>query len=366
MHMASKMYDRVEFDNSYKNKNYEEYKEFVRIAALLHDIGHGPFSHTYESVLSHINPDMSQIHEEIGMELIKNDGEINDHLGKTKHEIAHILEGTGRPNRKYPLLSSIVSGNLDADKLDYFARDSYHLGVKYGVVDTDRILHVLRKDRTGKHIGVHLKGNHVLNSYRMARYLIATQIYSHHTRLAADQMFIAASKIAFDDEHVLDRDDFTFGSKSFLQCHTNLDDSSFVHMIMSHDNANVSKLILANIQQRRLLKPCLTLPSKTLKDGTVKDQILDTKTILDDASTQIRKSLHLAPHELIVYKSDIPIKLFNKSDIMILDDEGKEPDTAPISPIQADLGILNYYVFGIAKKRSQIREKFVKMVPFSQ
>jgi len=347
MHMAGRMCDQLELD--------VESKRLARLAALLHDIGHGPFSHTFEKILEELNPGKAHIHEFVGRKMIREDGEISDCLGDTRHTIAAILEGPGKLNKQYSLISSIVSGNLDADKLDYFARDSYNLGVKYGVVDTERILHVLRHDEDKMHLGVHPKGIPALDSYRLARYMIGKQIYAHRVRLAADQMFYCAVDAAFG-EKVLERQDFDVESGSFLEFYKGLDDSSFVHKIMGHENSSLSREILDNIKRRRLLKTCYQSSVVNTAADSRGRQVLDPAKVLSKAATEIRERLGLRSHEVVMHESDLEIRLFKNDAFLVFDDQGKPREIGDYSPLQTSTSVLSYYVFGIASRREEITQ----------
>lgn len=345
MHVTGRMCDQLELD--------AESKRLARLAALLHDIGHGPFSHTFEKVLEGLNPGKSHIHEFVGRKMIREDGEISDCLGDTRHTIASILEGPSKLNKRHSLISSMVSGNLDADKLDYFARDSHSLGVKYGVVDTERILHVLRHDEQKMHLGVHPKGIPALDSYRLARYMIGKQVYTHRVRLAADQMFYCAVDAAFD-EKVLDKHDFDVESGSFLEFYKSLDDSAFVHKIMWHENSSLSREILGNIRKRKLLKTCYQGSVVNTATDYKGRQVLNPTEVLGSAAAEIRERLDLRDHEVVMHESDLEIRLFKNDAFLVFDDRGKPHEVGDYSPLKTTVSVLSYYVFGIANKREEI------------
>lgn len=351
MHLAGRMCDQLGIVG--------EDKRLARLSALLHDIGHGPFSHTFESVMESVNPGKAHIHEHIGRMIIRDDPEIADCLGDARNDIVAILEGKYKIGRQRPLVSSIVSSNLDADKLDYFARDSYNLGVKYGVVDTERILHVLRHGEDRTLLGVHPKGVPVLDSYRLARYMIGKQIYTHHVRLAADQMFLCAVDAAFN-EGVLDKRDFDVDSDSFLEIYKSLDDASFVHKIMSDKRSRESSEILDAIRRRKLLKTCYHGSAVNTATDFRDRQILDTPAVLRSAAADIRDSIGLRDHELVVHESDLPIRLFRNDDFLVCDDQGNTRLVGDLSPVQVASSALSYYVFGLADRRDEITRELAK------
>ena len=165
----------------------------VGVAALLHDIGHGPFSHTLE-YLMHLRTgkDHVQITKEIinGERLLEDceyDVTIKEILlnnGISPHEVIDVLEG----KKKY--LSEIIHGSLDADQIDYLMRDAYYTGVAYGVIDSERIIQTMKIFNDG--IVFERKGVSALESMLVARELMYSSVYLHKTVRIAELMLIRA------------------------------------------------------------------------------------------------------------------------------------------------------------------------------
>ncbi len=154
----------------------------VKLAILLHDIGHGPFSHTLEQI---IVPDLT--HEDLSLLFIR---ELNRQTGGKLDLALQIV--TGQYPKKF--LHQLVSSQLDMDRLDYLSRDSFFTGVAEGTISTDRIIHMLTvcKDE----LVVESKGIYSIEKFLVARRLMYWQVYLHKTVLSADQMLIHLLKRA--------------------------------------------------------------------------------------------------------------------------------------------------------------------------
>ncbi len=147
------------------------------LAILLHDIGHGPFSHALEH---HIVHDIS--HEEITLMFMK---ELNSEFDNKLETAISIFENS------YPrkFLHQLVSGQLDMDRLDYLMRDSFYTGVSEGVISTDRILKMLTV--VDDELAVELKGIYSIEKFIVARRLMYWQVYYHKTVLAVEYMLVS-------------------------------------------------------------------------------------------------------------------------------------------------------------------------------
>ncbi len=240
LHVATRMAKQLRID--------DEDIINLRYAALLHDIGHGPFSHVFEAPIRDINgSDFS--HEEITRRIIQEDQEINPILNNNTEDIIALLSEDHND-----LLHQIISGNIDADKMDYLRRDSYHSGVTYGNFDLERILFTLRKKKSRERgdLTIHEKGMDAVESFRLARFLMYAQVYYHHTNVVANGMLQRAINIAFRDA-IISTDKIRTSNNSFLQNYLSLDDARLLSLILSNLDSNAA-ILVKKLERRDLFK----------------------------------------------------------------------------------------------------------------
>lgn len=152
----------------------------ARAAALLHDVGHGPFSHVMEKVLGfHHESWTVQV-------LLSNDTAINlllrSHSPDLPERVASIIEGKFQP----AALGQLVSSQLDVDRMDYLLRDSLMTGAKYGAYDLEWIINSLSIDDEGDRVYVGAQGVYAVEAYLQARYYMFRQVYFHRTLRSAE------------------------------------------------------------------------------------------------------------------------------------------------------------------------------------
>jgi len=235
MYLAGKV---LENPNISRVANDEE-AEITRIAALLHDVGHGPFSHVFEHLLVR---DLDRTHEDITSWLVEK-SEIADKLSKLGYrpeEVAKLAVGKlHKPGRAF--LDQVISSAVDVDKQDFIVRDTYHTGAEYGFIDVYRLIHAL--DVLGENLAVELGALSALESFIIARIESFKSIYFHRVGRAAQIMLATAMEKANEElgltkfktpEAYMEMDDYTVWS-AIKKC-------------------SKSRSIVENLERRRMLK----------------------------------------------------------------------------------------------------------------
>lgn len=207
MHVATRLYDSIVerakpilvSDLSYdeRGNGFERDRLLVRLTALLHDVGHSPFSHAAEKLFPPKGDGTARYkHEDYSAAIIRThlreaieQHPLNQNYRLTADDIADLLEGNTRAGRALFWLD-LISGQMDADRIDYLLRDSLHTGVSYGRFDWQRLINsvavVPRVDQGGLRLGVSEGGFHAAEGLVLARYFMFTQVYFHKTRVAFD------------------------------------------------------------------------------------------------------------------------------------------------------------------------------------
>ena len=235
MYLAGKV---LESPNISRVVNDEEVN-VCRVSALLHDTGHGPFSHVFEQLLI---KDLEKTHEDITSWIIEK-SEVGDKLSEMSFKPQEVAElAVGKLHKQgRAFLDQIISSSVDVDKQDFIVRDTYHTGAEYGFIDVFRLIHAL--DVLGENLAVELGALSALEAFMIARIESFKSIYFHRVGRAAQIMLATAMEKANNElgltafkspEEYLALDDYTVWS-ALKKC-------------------KASKSIIADLEQRRMLK----------------------------------------------------------------------------------------------------------------
>jgi HD superfamily phosphohydrolase len=230
LHLATRILAKLGLDHEIST----EAKTAVRCAALLHDIGHGAFSHVLETILDFHHENftieaVSSSETEVGRAL-------RDFSADLPENVADIIRGEFCP----VALAQLVSSQLDVDRMDYLLRDSLMTGAKYGVYDLEWIIKSLKIDEANDRLYVSARGVYAVEDYLQARYYMFRQVYFHRTLRSAENilrsLFRRALHLFQSGKDVWHASGTPFekilkGEKLSLREHLELDDSDVIFHI---------------------------------------------------------------------------------------------------------------------------------------
>lgn len=183
-HLLNRVFDEVPGAQAIREKE----KLVVKIAGLLHDIGHGPFSHTFEKVLN-LNEDKDYpfSHEYYTCAIISDETtEINQILKKYQIDIEQVTNIIKKDRSKCPKYQiQLVSSQLDCDRMDYLMRDAYFTGAKYGAIDLDWVISQMIIDKKNG-IVFNYRALSAIENYLITRFHMYLQVYFHKSSIFFD------------------------------------------------------------------------------------------------------------------------------------------------------------------------------------
>jgi len=282
MHLAGLM-----AENPYLSKHFndDEY-QMIRIAALLHDVGHGPFSHIFEHLLVKF---LSKTHEDINVWVVQK-SELKDiirKLGFDANEVAKLSVGwLHKPNRAF--MDQIIRSAVDVDKLDFVVRDTYHTGAQYGYVDVLRLIQTL--DVLDQNLAVDLGALSALESFILARVESFKSIYFHRVGRAVQLMLAMAMEEAKDELGLIDF--------KTTEEYLSFDDYTVWTMLKK---SKKSKKTIENLERRRLLK-CAYDRTFYVRDKTVSN-LFSHEEIRNQLRDRIAAMAKVDPQAVVI---DVP------------------------------------------------------------
>ena len=322
----------------------------IRFTALLHDVGHGPFSHVSEHLLDENAPDKDQvrekIHEKITVDIIRTDSEINEILSSDERDfVISMIEEQGTWNWQ----RDIVSSELDADKMDYLLRDSYFAGVKYGLYDLEKLIEAFFiSENSVTPLAIKSTAIYALEQLLLARYHMTQQVYWHRVSLISNEMIIRGITLAIDGnnpemtklyrypEKNNEESDQNYEQrkKGFIQNYLDYYDEKVIDILKNDPDEEVpaeTKEIFGQLYNRKLFKMISELRFKDERDVLLHSRLnamLGNKQQKRQCEAEIAEHLGLNPAYVIVSKPPIrtqnygiPTNLLNPEAIMIFDED---------------------------------------------
>ena len=314
-HIAGRAFDSLKQNSEELGEDFQENdvdRATLRMAALLHDVGHAPFSHALEGVLG-------SVHEKYSKALVK--ACFEDILSEEDVDVDtvnNLIDGDPYPDKPY--LSKIISGQLDVDRLDYLLRDSYYAGVSYGKYDLDRIITQLAV--VDNKFVVLDGGYEAVEQMIFARYQMYQQVYFHKTKRVFELMLRKCGEILGDEIDYPDPSKIEDRSRveDYMRC----DDRWFLNSVFESTDSRVSAI--ADMIKRR--KPYKEVYSSVTyrKEGIREpsDLISELETIQTGLQNNL-ESLGIEDHEFLPDESSRSIyKLMPDYSISDTEDEAGE------------------------------------------
>lgn len=308
LHIATRMANQLGIS--------DEDLKILRYAALLHDIGHGPFSHVFEAILKKVNKSPIS-HERITQRLIQ-ESDILSILGDTSDQVIEMFS-----ENNDSIIYQILSSNLDADKIDYLRRDGFHIGVAYGTFDLERILHTLGTVESGgkRFLCTLWKGADALDNFRLSRYLMHIQVYQHHTSLIAQRMLVRSVEVAYRDD-AIEKSYFDVDSAEFLNKFIELDDARLISLLSTSSSQKVNDFA-QRIETRNLFKRGFDVPMDQVEDPILRANLFKehSQEKIREIETAIAEIGGVDPDYIIVNTTKIENVLFKSSYAQIMNDK---------------------------------------------
>lgn len=281
----------------------------VQAAAMLHDVGHGPFSHTADPLY---RDHLKKTHEEVSVEVVGTKA-ISDALarhGVDPAEVAQLIRGEGA-------LSDLVSGGLDVDRMDYLVRDAHYTGVDVGV-DLARLASDLALTPRG--VALHQRSVSAAEMLLVTRLQMYATVYFHRTLRVGERMIERAFRLALEAEEI-----------KAAQLPT-MDDAAAT-MLLRHSKTDAWRLMLA-VDQRKLLKVALEEPLGDYREDAVADAA-ESALRQSAIEREIAAGIGLAPHDVIL---DVPEPPQAPTEVaLVLGEDGALRDLAEVSTLVRSL-----------------------------
>jgi HD superfamily phosphohydrolase len=286
-----------------RQKEDQDRIDYIRMAALVHDIGHGPFSHVSEEPFAVVNREWlegegipsDKVHERIGIDIVRHQLLEKGILERSMFDQVRTILDTSQDSRR-TIERDIVSGPLDADKMDYLLRDCLFCGVKYGVYDLERLIRalVVIPEKEEEYIGIHAEDVPVVDQYVIARYNMSLQVYGHKVRRATDLVLTRAilEAIKAQDQDIVRAYTYKPDDMDFIKGYLSFDDRMLLYFLLK-SNSEAAQNLAGRLVHRRLPKRIWHRPLQEIGDEKLKRQLID-RNQRKNATEEIRRQFFSA------------------------------------------------------------------------
>ncbi|MDT3428776.1 HD superfamily phosphohydrolase [Paenibacillus forsythiae] len=346
-----------QFERSGYKDWFPEERLVALCAALLHDLGHGPFSHSIEEAFQ-------MNHEDWTCRIILENTGITEILQEVEEDFPQKVASVIRKKYEHDIVVNLVSSPLDADRMDYLLRDAYYTGVNYGTIDIDRILRVLRPYH-GR-VVVKESGMHAIEDYLMSRYQMYWQVYFHPVTRSSEiilrQVFRRAKQLFHDGysfrfmvEPLTDLFCGEVNVQQYLQLDEALVQAAFMQWTSEQDE--LLSDLCSRFIHRKLYK-------------YVEMESLDMETIDDIRSSFASAGLHPEYDLEIDFPTDLPYDVFRPEEgfhgkqILLLDRQERLREISEVSDIVRSISGIHRGRYHLYYPQDKL-EKALPMLPES-
>jgi HD superfamily phosphohydrolase len=327
----------------------------LKFAGLLHDIGHGPFSHVFDQILIKY---LNKTHEDMTVQLIKKT-EVGDVLG-SRFDVDKISElAIGRlKEKKFSFINQVISSAFDVDKMDFVPRDSYHTGAEYGYTDIFRLIHAM--DVYGTNLTINSAALPTLEAFLLARLQSFKTIYFHKASRAAQIMLVKALEQT--------QEELSFTKINSMDDYLKLDDNFVWYQLKS---CSKSANIIKNLETRQLLK-CAFETVLYTKD-TLVTSIFTKESVRKNLEEEIANSADIESEQVTIDVPSLPSVPYSPSALepmdfpISFDQEKGKTQIKRVGELSRIIEVLKVYmniirVYTNKKYRKSVREAAAKIL----
>ncbi|WP_442950437.1 HD domain-containing protein [Paenibacillus sp. DMB20] len=343
--------------SQFERRGYPDWPKEERLlalcAALLHDLGHGPFSHSIEEAFQ-------MNHEDWTCRILVGDTCVNKVLREVDPDFPDRVASVIDKTYEKPIVINLVTSPLDADRMDYLLRDAYYTGVNYGTIDIDRILRMLRPYRD--RVVVKESGMHAVEDYLMSRYQMYWQVYFHPVTRSSEiilrQIFRRAKSLyesAYSFEFMVEPLPALFEGKPTVSQYLRLDEAliqtAFLQWTLEPDE--LLSDLCGRFMHRRLYK-------------YVEIDTIDLETIDGIRQAFLKAGLHPEYDLEIDFPTDLPYDEFHSGSpasnkqILLLDRHEQLREISEVSDIVRSISGIHrgrYHLYYPEDKVKKVRDK---------